>query len=261
MINRKGQFIRAKLNDSFFQKESQELYWLIGLLAADGCVKDNRVNISQSGEKGFKLIKYIKKLIGYKGKIYKSRNAYIIQFTSNIAVNLLKQFNVVEKKSLIYKFPKIKKQYLKSFIRGYFDGDGSVGVYYNKKSNSTYLCTSIVGTKDFIFKLQNYVSEYSTLLHIKRVKNLYELRWNGQKGIDFLIWLYTDNKLYKSYKYNIFKNYLINRDDRYTRYLSYKNICKKLYNDGFNPNQIWIKIDKKISFQTIYEWRNNGSFN
>ena len=142
------------LNEGYFNEINDKQLWLIGLLAADGWIKNNTLGISQSGQHGEKLINYIKDELKYGGVVYTATTicelAFSIIITSHKFVDVLSKFNIVEKKSLIYELPKLKNEYeLRDFIRGYIDGDGSVGVYDNGNGHE-YLVISFVGTKNFI---------------------------------------------------------------------------------------------------------------
>lgn len=205
---------KYSVNDNYFDEMSDEKYWLLGLLASDGCVdKLGHISISQSGKDGLELIEYIKSILEFNGNIYVYKNAYSIQFSSLKIKSILEQYNIVNKKTLRYKFPENVE--LKSFVRGYFDGDGCIGIY-NQGNSKNYLSAIIVGTKDFICELNDKLNEFNgKLRQIKRAKNLYEIRWYGKKGIKFLTWLYDNKNLYNSYKQIIFKNYMKNYNPKY----------------------------------------------
>lgn len=213
--NKLGQIIKYNINEKFFIKKTNSLFWLIGILAADGCIRNNHISISQSNLHGLKLIKHIKKLIEFNGKIYNYKNSYSIQFTSNKVIKILNKYNIVQNKTLIYSLPNFKnKKEFKSFIRGYFDGDGSVGFYTNG-TKTVSLCANFVGTKQFISKVKKQLPLGYSVTHIKRAKNLYELRWYGKNAINFLNWLYEDKMLYKYYKEKKFEQYFKIHGNKY----------------------------------------------
>jgi hypothetical protein len=65
----------------------------------------------------------------------------------------------VPNKSLILKFPTINEGLISHFIRGYFDGDGTVGEYQNvKNSNSKTLRSGMCsGSKEFLEELVTHL--------------------------------------------------------------------------------------------------------
>lgn len=55
-------------------------------------------------------------------------------------------------KCIELRFPNIPKQYLKDFIRGYVDGDGTIGTTKGYQGDKTYIgpCLRILGNKEFL---------------------------------------------------------------------------------------------------------------
>jgi hypothetical protein len=131
------------LNENFLNHIGDNQLWFLGLMSSDGyIINENRFGISQSGENGEKIIKYLKEILEYNGPIYfgktigKDKHSLII--TSN---KLVKRYHSVAKdKSPLYesasqmilirkyenrlnprKYKQIKDWY---FVRSY---------YFNKK--------------------------------------------------------------------------------------------------------------------------------
>jgi hypothetical protein len=139
-------------NDLFFNSfNSKSVYWA-GFIAADGYIIRNTLNIKLKSTDKFHLLKFIKDLnsnrivLDYKGK----RNNTItyssqISLTSDqIVKDLYEKYNIVPNKSLILSPPNITDiTYTDCFIKGYFDGDGTI--YW--KDNRFY-CIRFYGTKD-----------------------------------------------------------------------------------------------------------------
>lgn len=261
-----GKFIhKYTCNEKYFSKNmSNEKYWLLGLIAADGNVSKNIFSISQSKSCGNELVNYIKNILNYTGKIYSylpklsNEFTYKLQISSKQIVQDLEQFNIIENKTKIFSLSNNIID-LKSFLRGYFEGDGSVGVYKNS-NNVEFLIASFVGTNVFIEQLYNLIP-IKISSKIKKTETLYELRFNGEKAVNFLLWLYSDNNLYKSYKYHIFNNYI--NSDKYklkkikkNRYNSIKITIFEKCKNGINPAQIVkdIQLIDNIPFQTIYRY-------
>jgi hypothetical protein len=247
---------KYSLNESFFDKVGDIQLWLIGLLAADGWITKNNIGLSQSGEHGEKLVNYVKNIIGYGGIVYTSTTinelAYSINFTSNKFVKILENYNIINNKSLTYKLPELNTEdELRSFTRGYIDGDGSIGVYDNGKGYKS-LVISFVGTKEFIDAISESLPiRYSNKLDKKR-NNCWELRWYGKKAYEFGSWLYKNKNLFMSNKFIIFANH--NKPNYIADYYDEKKqIVKKLLLEGKSVSKI--SEETKIPFQTIYKWK------
>ena len=60
-------------------------------------------------------------------KIYKQgENGKLIKFRNSDAIDFMIDNNLTARKSLTVRFPHIPDEYMSDFIRGYFDGNGSV---------------------------------------------------------------------------------------------------------------------------------------
>ena len=121
------------LNDNYFSSENERMAYLLGFLASDGTIdkKNNRIKIGLSSiDKDFLIM--IKKELGYEGDIldYQTSNGFNVSeltFTSQQIKKDLAKYNIVPNKTFTYTFPEsLNKKYWIDFIRGYFDGDGSV---------------------------------------------------------------------------------------------------------------------------------------
>ena len=134
----------------------EKAYWL-GFLYADGSVSstDNRIELGLA-EKDLRHIEKFRDFIGIQNKIsYRaSTKSYRYAFRSiSCKADLIKQ-GCVPKKSLILNFPteyQVPKNFVKDFIRGYFDGDG----WFTNTENCFQ--AGIIGTEDFIKGFLNTV--------------------------------------------------------------------------------------------------------
>ena len=114
-------------------------YWA-GFIAADGCVLKHNIKIKLKASDSHHLEKF-KSDIEYIGSVkYGSdmRNGTltyfsVISFNNYKLVNdLYKIYNITENKSLTLNPPNVTDQYADSYIKGYFDGDGTI---YLKQNN------------------------------------------------------------------------------------------------------------------------------
>lgn len=115
----------------------------------------------------------------------------------------LNNLGCVPNKSLILKFPTIEKNLIRHFIRGYFDGDGTLGAYGKHK----YPSCSLVGTKDMLDHIIQQLPFNPTIYHHKGHKEeTLTMSFACQKAIDFLNYIYNDSKIYLDRKYNKYYN-------------------------------------------------------
>lgn len=107
------------------------------------------------------------------------------------------------KKSLILRFPtsyQVPCKWLKDFIRGYFDGDGSLW------KSGRYIEVSILSSYYFLEGVKENVKEFALAKIIPIHKELpfggQRITVGGKKGIEFLDWIYKDATIYLDRKYN-----------------------------------------------------------
>lgn len=251
---------KYEINDNFFDEMTELQYWFIGLIASDGSkLKHNQISLSQSGYDGERLIKYVNNLLSSNYPISKSetigKDAFEIIFTSKKIVDVLEKYNIVRNKTYSYTLPEIPDKYFNAFLAGYIEGDGCITIL-NNGLDCNYLCVSFVGTKEFVTSCKNKISIESNKIRKCHNSSVYEIRWNGEKAIEFCDWLYGYEKLYHSYKYN---NYIKAKEDfKNTRKERYKIIKAKIlkdFKDGKVDSVMEYARDINIPFQTIYSWK------
>jgi len=151
--------IRYNCNHDFFSINNEQSFYWAGFIAADGCVLDQRAsNILFIGlsEKDHQHLIKIKKALAAQnpiGSYHKDYPSCELRITSDRLCSDLKRFNIVPRKSHIYTFPEwlIDHKLVRHFMRGYFDGDGSL--YYSKiygGRTERQLFFSLRGTTKFL---------------------------------------------------------------------------------------------------------------
>lgn len=136
---------RYSINERYFEKidTEEKAYWL-GFIAADGCVQEGKSKYRLSIELSIKDRGHLEKLakaIDFSGPIYynkKHKQIYkneakiflcdFLGITSKRMVLDLVKHGITQRKSKTIKPPNIQKKLYKHWIRGYFDGDGSVSL-------------------------------------------------------------------------------------------------------------------------------------
>ena len=181
---------RYQVNDTYFDKIDTEdkAYWL-GFLYADGYV---RMKDGKSGELRLKLkdtdkahielflnnLECEKPVIcGVDGK---SKFCSVTVY-SNILVNKLFELGCVNNKTQKIRLPKLEKSLMSHFIRGYFDGDGSVSKVKNRPNSFVVsICSNNDFNDDIInflgfgkpYKYENYsVIKFNKIMDIINFKN------------------------------------------------------------------------------------------
>lgn len=126
------------INHNFFNKIDSEIKaYLLGFFAADGHIqrkKDSYVFAVFIHYKDSEIIRLFNKYIANgQAKLYKRENTRGFQISSNQIGEDLKKLGYDNRKTYTCNgIPDIPQKLMCHFIRGYFDGDGSIG-YYNRK--------------------------------------------------------------------------------------------------------------------------------
>lgn len=184
----------------------EKAYWL-GFLMADGYVSQehNHIELVLAAMDKSHLLNFkdflqtdspIKdKEVTLKGKIFKAVRIYV---HSEQIVKDLVSFGCIQNKSLVLQFPVLPKNLIHHFIRGYFDGDGSISLTNNKQ-----LQFSLLGTDMFLDECEKQMK-----LHKNKRKEQGQakaIRYSGnvqcKKIFDYL---YQDATIYLERKYNKF---------------------------------------------------------
>lgn len=207
---------------NYFEKidNANKAYWS-GFLYADGCIIEPKY-----GEPEFKLVlgkideeillyyKHDLKSaypIRYDYSKHRKNNKHQIQsicsYRSAKTVSDLIDKGCVPRKSLILDFPnekQVPKQFIYHFIRGYFDGDGSI----SKKNNTGSFSICITGTENFIKQLYKYFN-FGIIYKDKRKVNSWYLRINKKQDVKiFYEKVYKDAERFLKRKYDKFQEFL-----------------------------------------------------
>lgn len=169
---------RYKYNLDVFKNEDAESYYLLGAYITDGCIIDNgnsmRTSLSSKDRDWLNIInQYIvpeKPII----KI-KNSNCYVLIYNCTELAHWFINHGCYQRKSLTIKMPNVPKKYMKDFIRGSWDGDGSISFTnrYRKDRDCYELCRRAKITsasKDFIQSIYEYLNEIGIRCTIQIIK-------------------------------------------------------------------------------------------
>ncbi|WEG18632.1 LAGLIDADG family homing endonuclease [Alkalihalophilus pseudofirmus] len=208
------------INRNYFETWSNNMAYILGFICADGCVHthyDEKLNKSKnvviiSLEKSdIEILHKIKDEIGYEGEVhtYKSKgfnkesHYCTLRMNSVQLVKSLKSLGVTERKSLTIKMPPVPEEYQLDFIRGYFDGDGSVGGQY--PSNSFGIKTTKQQIRFRLFSGSRDIIESMELIlrnkglkkkNINKQRSVYEILYSTKESIKIYNMMYYDGCLH-----------------------------------------------------------------
>ena len=198
-------------NEYYFNKinSPEKAYWL-GFLYADGCVhvKNNEISLNITDKEHIEKFKKAIEAINHNiieihdNRFKKAKSLYSFSIKDKQLHEDLISWGCIPQKSLkLTCFPNIPYHYISHFIRGYFDGDGSL--HYLKGTNNFRI--SFLGTKPFLEEIKNYFNVNVSIS--KGIGNVYQLQISGRRQIvKILNIIYNDsnesirlNRKYQSY--------------------------------------------------------------
>lgn len=213
-----------KINEDYFKViDSEEKAYMLGFIYADGNVSDSskdkhyrlRITLENSD---IKILNIFKNLLGFEGDIKvrelksnqrDTRGYYICELSvsNKILITDLVNLGVVPNKTFNIQFPSIPQNLYKHFIRGFFDGDGSIYLRKDRPNGVNFEigCASL----PFITKIVNiFANEKGIKLNVYTKKNMYILRVSQHKARELLHWLYRDSNIYLDRKYKLYKDFI-----------------------------------------------------
>lgn len=226
-IRKPSDFVKKySVNENYFENiDSSEKAYILGFLFADGNIGNNnsKVQISLQEEDKY-ILEYMNSCFQsdhplifrpYHEKYPNRKNQYMLTIENKIFHDNLLNCGLVPNKSLIAKFPNIPEIFIKSFILGYFDGDGCI---YISKTPYTTAHISFVGTYEMMISISDYIYKSTGLKfniypgqnrkYKDPTKNTFTIQGGGNPKIKkFLDWLYKDECIFLKRKYEKYYNY------------------------------------------------------
>lgn len=174
--------------------------WMLGFMYADGCITDNNSIIINIATKDIDTLEKLKVLISKDVNI-KTRQSGIyfssrIEIRSKELANYFKDLGCIPRKSLVLTFPNINQvpvELQSHFIRGYFDGDGSI--CYRESRNEAKI--NFKGTELFLNELRNILLNIGCTCSIYKQNNskIWNLDITGYNNIImFLEFMYKESQ-------------------------------------------------------------------
>ena len=151
-----------KINEAFFDTLSTEMAYVLGFWFADGYMRHEKSYRVAFFSNDKDILESIREAMLSTHPIRKNKgdNCWSIIIFSRHLYESLQKFGAHRRKSIDMEFPKIPRRFIRDFIRGYFDGDGSVFIVEylatkNHKSTKELRSNFTSGSMTFLVKLMN----------------------------------------------------------------------------------------------------------
>lgn len=211
-------------NENYFSQIDTEFKaYILGFIYADGFVGNHNdfcISLSDKVKDNLFILNQFQEEIGCSVNLLhhetdKDGNGkYTFKFSNEKIVTDLNKCGVFTCKSLeMQDIPNnIPKNFINHFIRGYFDGDGTICSWYDSYDNRKRYCMEILGTEKFLNKIQSIIclacNIKPTKLHnVNRVVGLTRISHRGIKNlIKIRDYLYNNATVFITYKHDRFYN-------------------------------------------------------
>jgi hypothetical protein len=220
---------KRHVNATFFKTWTPAMAYVLGVICTDGCLAKPigpikfRITLSQ---KDPELLEKVRALMGSNASItYRPAHGiagalHTMLIDSQEIYRDLQSLGLTQNKSLTLRFPNVPFEFVRHFIRGCWDGDGSV---YLESKDAHKRCASFVcGSELFIQELLRHLVllglPHRTIHRSMRSKNpSFYFRYTGSACAQLCDVLYegVDEGMYLARKYVLFK--AIEEDQRSSR--------------------------------------------
>lgn len=227
------------LNQNYFKTWSHNMAYILGFIVADGCVYTNIEEKNNSkkhksllvftlAERDREILEKIRSELEYEGEIfthysqgYSKEKGYKhvrLAINSHIMINDIKELGITERKTFNEVVPiGLPKEYELDFIRGFFDGDGSVGGQYPTNSKGVRTETTQIrvrlhsGSKQILEDIQSILQKYGFKeKEIKPSESIFDITYSTNESL----------KLYELFYENSNTLYLKRKKDKFDQLIS-----------------------------------------
>jgi hypothetical protein len=148
----KGKVNRFRVNESFFSNWTKESAWVFGWLITDGHINNKYTDLTlQKSDRD--VIDKVKELLEFTGDKYVRENKETLRIYNRALSQSLFDSGIPKKnKTFDCEMPNIPDEFMWDFIRGAFEGDGSISTSNNSLQVS--ICGAsknlMIGIRDFL---------------------------------------------------------------------------------------------------------------
>jgi hypothetical protein len=198
-------------NERFFSEWSNKMAYVLGVICTDGNLSPSRYKdpLKKSNSSGSRVAVFQKepellekilslmecnaKLLYHKKAVYKSGIAgegFLFIINNEKIYDDLIGLGITPRKSLTLKFPEMPEPYVRHFIRGCWDGDGSFH-YENGKFTASFVSGSLKFIEGMLAELNKAGLSIRTIYKSKRTTSaVYYFKYSGEDCITLYEYLY-----------------------------------------------------------------------
>jgi intein-encoded DNA endonuclease-like protein len=209
--NAKPRELQVYDRDFFEVIDSESKAYILGFLFADGNVSLDKsmVRIRLAERDGEILMKIAKELKITKPLSLKNYHGYpsleLAFYGKKTCEDLIRLGCVCSKSDKIV-FPNLRNDLIPHFIRGYFDGDGCIGMYLKKKRAYVTICSTPSFNETLLQFLRDNSEIVGGIYNHKNIINYSEIHICGTKSaLMFFDLIYKDATIFLQRKFDKFQ--------------------------------------------------------
>lgn len=233
---------KYQINENYFEKiDSENKAYILGIIASDGSICNGISYIL--AEKDIEILFFLKEQLRSEHPVKRKKYSSFIISNSKIKKDLLALGLRMNKSKNNLTFPNLEPRYIFHFLRGIFDGDGSI---YENKNEFT---VSFTGGESFLIIIKNILQTYDINSYLRyrygeNNKNSCMLDIRGSVQIQKIKnLLYTNAEFFLKRKYNKF---LLNEK-------KYFNFIKRSHSKNGNKEKIIEMYNSGLKARNISE--------
>lgn len=203
-----------EFNEKYFENiNTKNKAYILGFLMADGCVCKSSPSkespdrlIIQISNKDRCILEFIQKELGskYPIKDYIPNGTYSDNLMSSLTINSTKlcsdliKHGVIPNKTGNESFPKLRKNLVRHFIRGFLDGDGWI-----TKGDGNSITIGFISNFEMLKSIKEHISDH---IDIKGLATIYEDYRSERKNKDIYYLNYSHSEDITKLKDFLYKN-------------------------------------------------------
>lgn len=222
-LNRKRRASRFNIHNDLKLINNEKDAYILGLWFADGYISNNMQAGLSLNKKDSDLLNDILNYISPEQTLLNKLNQKCLIISSMDFVDNLKSYGITSNKSINdYCIPDINKGLVRHFIRGYFDGDGTV--YYDRKYLRFNICSitlNILNDIQIEFLESSIISNINTEIRENKSYSVLGNKTDNCKNMHRLFVRKKDDlcKLYK-YLYDDSTIFLLRKKEIFEKYVN-----------------------------------------
>lgn len=223
--------IKYAVNESFFEEWNSEMAYVVGYWYADGSLENApyiRAKYIRVTSTDRETIEYFKRVLSAEHpvtllkKYGNQKDRFQLRIGNHRIYESLVAVGLYPNKSLTMTFPDVPAAHLADFVRGYFDGDGWVGIEYQtlrtgEQSVKRLGIAFTSGSKTFLEGLSSelHMVVGTSHLHAYRSRSSFQLRYSTADSLKLFKFMYrAPRAVYLVRKFRVFKKYFAQRPER-----------------------------------------------